>query len=656
MNDDRARPEPEKPPMTDPEPGRGAGADLAGAARPTGIYLSFTLVVGLLGELLLESARTDWNWAYVLHLVGRESGVLLLGAVVLALGAGLVLAVSGRMWVSGVVVLGLAAVVGLASNLKYVAQREPLYPRDLVFALQPDFLIEMVEPRVLWQAGLGLALLAAVSWGLSRLFSMWLHRARPQGLRRRTAVVGRAGAAAACLLLLSSLAQFQQPGNPWRGAYEAFGADWAKASQPNNYRANGFLGGFLYNLDTPGMRRPPGYSHEAMQRIVARYTAAAEAWNSQARGSVEDVNVVMVLSESLSDPTRWAGMSLAEDPLPRTRALMQRAPHGLMLSQKIGGGTSSMEFEALTGMSLAQFDPAMDTPYQMLVPRFRTFPSAVRTFERLGHATTAIHPYEPTMYQRDRVYPILGFDDFVARDDMTYRGHLEDGRFISDHAAFRQTLDTLEDHDEPVFVNLVTMQNHTPYSGSYSQPVPVTGLGPQGTDMVGQYAEGLSRTDLAISRFVKTLSRSDEKTVLLLYGDHLPAGLPDEVIEANSDRVLHETPFFVYANFQDLPPEELPTTSPIFFMPRLLRMLDAPLTPYYALLSELEQHVTAMEHGRMLGPEGEELSPGQLTPDARRVLRDYRLVQYDLSVGKRYAEAMTVPSQEQALAASGTGK
>lgn len=640
--------------MTEPEPGRGAA--LASLGRPAGIYLLFTLVVGLLGELLIETIRTGWNWAYVLHLVGREAGVLLLGGLVLALVAGLVLAVTGRMWASGALVLGLATVVGLASDLKSAAQREPLYPRDVAFALQPDFLMEMVEPRLLWQTGLGLVLLAGVSWELDRLFSMWLARVGRPPRRRGAAVLGRVGAVACSLALLSSLTQFQQPGNPWRGAFEAFGADWAKASQPNNYRANGFVGGFLYNLDTPGMRRPPAYSREVMERIVAEYTTAADEGNVHARGTVEDVNVVVVLSESFSDPTRLSGMQLAEDPLRRTRALMKRVPHGLMLSQKIGGGTSGMEFEALTGMSLSQFDPAMDTPYQMLVPRYRTFPSVVRTFERLGHTTVAIHPYEPTMYQRNRVYPVLGFDEFVARDAMTYRGHLGDGRFISDHAAFRQTLDTIAGHDEPVFVNLVTMQNHTPYAGAYADPIPVGGLGPEGTEMVGQYAEGLSRTDLAISRFVRALSRSEEKTVLLVYGDHLPAGLPDEVFEANPERTLHETPFFAYANFGELPSEELPTTSPIFFLPRVLRMLDAPLTPYYAMLSELERHVSAMEHGTMLGPDGSELAPGRLSPEAREVLRDYRLVQYDLSVGKRYAEAMLLPHPEGALAASGASE
>jgi phosphoglycerol transferase MdoB-like AlkP superfamily enzyme len=360
-----------------------------------------------------------------------------------------------------------------------------------------------------------------------------------------------------------------------------------------------------------------------------------------------------VLSESFSDPTRLAGIRIAEDPIPQTRALMEELPHGLMLSQKIGGGTSGMEFETLTGMSLAQFNSAMDTPYQMLIPNYRTFPSAVEMFNQLGHTTLAIHPYRATMYQRDHVYPILGFSDFVDRSEMAHRGRREDNPYIADLDAFLQVLDAVESHEEPVFVNLVTMQNHAPYAGKYADPIEVAGLEGDDAELVGHYARGLTYTDRALGSFIRRVGRSDEKTVVLVYGDHLP-GLPEPLFERNSDRVLHETPFFIYANFGEPRPEELTTRSPVFFLPRVLDLAGAPLSPYYALLREVEKHVGALQHGRMISPEGAEISRFHLSPEAQRVLRDYRLVQFDLSVGQRYAEEMVYPGPAEMLEASGT--
>jgi hypothetical protein len=242
------------------------------------------------------------------------------------------------------------------------------------------------------------------------------------------------------------------------------------------------------------------------------------------------------------------------------------------------------------------------------------------------------------MYQRDEVYPILGFDDFISMEEMDHDAKLGDSHLISDQAAFAETLGTIEQHDEPVFVNLVTMQNHAPYAGVYDDPVDVAGVGDDAT--LGQYARGLSHTDQAIADFIAAVEESEEKTVVVLYGDHLPGGIAEEVFMRTRPRVLHETPFFLYANFGDVQREWLGTTSPIYFMGHVLDLAEAPLSPYLTLLRELEQHVPAMEHRRWFGPDGRTITPEELTAEGRQVLRDYRLVQYDLSVGQRYAEQM----------------
>ena len=635
-----------------------AAKQIAALARPAGIYLLFAALVALIAVLMLEAARTGWNWAYLGSFLGRDLGVVVVGAFVIMLLVGVVLAITGRMWVSSGLVLSLTLLLGVASHLKYVARREPIYPRDLAFMFEPGFLLEMVEPKLLWLTLLGLVPLVLFTWGLSTLFKRWLQRrttAKPPRWRT-TVLVARASTAVLSLALLSSLLNFNHTGNPWRASFESFGARWAKASQPNNYRVNGFLGGFLYNLDIPAMKRPPGYSREAMERISAKYAALAEEQYGGDGGSMEDVNVVSVLAESFSDPTRLEGMKLAEDPIPHTRALMEQLPHGQVLTQKTGGGTSSMEFETLTGMSLSQFNSAMDTPYQMLIPNYRTFPSAVELFNQLGHKTLAIHPYDATMYQRDHVYPILGFDDFLSRQEMSHRGRPEENPYISDMAAFRETTDAIEATEEPLFVNLVTMQNHAPYVGKYDNPIKVAGLPAEGAEMVGQYARGLTYTDRAIDRFIKKIGRSDEKTIVVVYGDHRPAGQPLSLFEKNSDRVMHETPFFIYSNFDEPAPVELPTTSPIHFMPRVFEMAGAPLPPYYALLRELEGQVSAMQHGRMVSHWDYDLTPETLTPEARALLRDYRLVQYDLAVGRRWAEEMLYPAPADTLKASAPGE
>jgi hypothetical protein len=154
---------------------------------------------------------------------------------------------------------------------------------------------------------------------------------------------------------------------------------------------------------------------------------------------------------------------------------------------------------------------------------------------------------------------------------------------------------------------------------------------------MGQYARGLTYTDRALHGFVEGLRHLHKPTVVVLYGDHLPGVYPDSVFEDNTQRPLHQTPFLVWANVPG-PRRREPVTSPIFFMDLALERTDAAVPPYYALLHRLRQQVSAMDGGMMLDSRGHRLRPPALLAAARLLLRDYRLVQYDLSFGKRYSE------------------
>jgi hypothetical protein len=70
-----------------------------------------------------------------------------------------------------------------------------------------------------------------------------------------------------------------------------------------------------------------------------------------------------------------------------------------------------------------------------------------------------------------------------------------------------------------------------------------------------------------------------------------------------------------------------------------LERANAPVTPYDALLQTLWREVPAMDAGLIIDAEDGQVPASALSARALRVLRDYRLVQYDLSVGERYTEA-----------------
>jgi hypothetical protein len=564
--------------------------------------------------------------------------LFLLDVAVTWLVIGLLQAVVGSFPVTAALSAMTTALVAVVDHEKVRVLREPLYPGDLEFVQEAGFMADMVGPHLVPLLLLVAVLAAVIVVAASQAARRWAWRRVRRPGPRWQSVIARLVAGTLCLAGLNYLSDFNAPRNAARGAFELFGAEWTSSNPEVNYLRHGFVGGYLYNLEVP-MPAPDGYSRDELDRISQRYGAIDRRTNrTRDPHALDDVNVVLVLSESFSDPLALEGLHVDEDPIPFVRSMMTSATGGNMLSQSLGGRTANMEFEALTGMSVSQFPEQARVPYHAIVPDYATFPSVAASMKHRGHRAVAIHPNIPQLYRRRDVYRIFGFDEFVddSRMHVDYRiGH---DAWISDAAAFDELMITLKREERPVLVNLVTMQNHMPYDGRYDDPINVTGPDGEPLENVGQYVRGLSHSDAAVERLIDQLSRSDERTVLVYYGDHLPGVYPQSVLQRNTWRTRHQTPFFVWANFPG-PARPMPTTSPVNFLWLALERANAPVTPYDALLQTLWREVPAMDAGLIIDAEDRQVPASALSTRALRVLRDYRLVQYDLSVGERYTEA-----------------
>lgn len=574
----------------------------------------------------------------------RTPEVSLLGVLVVWVVLVLFWAVLGRVVTAAAVSAVATAAIAFANRTKLDLRIEPVLPSDVGYLAQPGFLAEMVgvDPAQVGLAAAAVGLLGLLV-AVRRLRGVRLRRrpgsAGTRGAARRGNVSARWAAAVLSLSFLGYLGHFHDPGNGIRRVYDQAGANWAAWSQEANYRRNGFVAGTLYNLHIEAMVRPPGYSEAAMRDVVERYTRVADRVNRhRSPGALDDVNVVVVLSESFADPTRLTGVRIEDDPIPYTRGVMAETTSGTMLVQKFGGGTANMEFEVLTGLSLSQYSPQMTTPYQMLVPERPGFPSVVQLLEADGHASVAVHAYSSHMYRREAVYPVLGFDDFVSLGELQSERTLEHSTKVSDDAAFDETLYQLERSDRPLLVNLVTMQNHFPMRDLYDDPVPVRGVHGGVAEQAGGYVRGLTYSDLALERFLDRLQVSPEPTVVVFYGDHQAPFWPERIRRQTGDIGLRSTPYFLWANFELARQPREALTSPVHLLPMLYDAADAPLPPYYVLLDRLHDLVPAMSPGLYFPRDGGPVPESGLAPEAARVLRDYRLVQYDLSVGHGYAQ------------------
>ncbi|MDO4253740.1 MAG: LTA synthase family protein [Kocuria sp.] len=562
-----------------------------------------------------------------------------LDVVVLTLLLTFLWAVLGRLWWTVGIVVTVVLIVAEINRNKVDLRGEPFFPSDLDFLSDIGFVFSMVETSavVFLVVGVIVGILGIIglSWLAERLFPRPRLRREGGGFNQGF-LASRIGILLVTGILLVHAANFNNPPNMWRSLYEENGPGWTTSSQLWNYRANGFMGGFLYNMPVDPMLQPDGYSEATMNEITERYQKRAEEINANRSKDIADVNVVMVLSESFTDPSQMEGFELDTNPIPNTQQTMSETLAGTVYANSYGGGTSTMEFESLTGQPVGLFQPQVTSPYQMFVSEQSTYPSAVGAFSATGHRTVAAHAFNLHMYKRSDVYKTLGFDEVVDDSAMQNTMRIQGNPYVSDESAYDEVLYQMDNTEGPLFMNLVTMQNHGPYGNFYSDPIGTDIADPSRDAEISQYTRGLSHTDVATRNFLQELEKRDEETVVVFYGDHHPGVYNDEILGANTPEAQVRTPFFVWNN-KNNEAQRVPAVTPAMFLPLVYEAADAKVPPYIALLDDARHTVPVTQHVRTVNFRGESVDRKDLDDHTTQVLDDLTMVQYDFSTGQRYS-------------------
>jgi phosphoglycerol transferase MdoB-like AlkP superfamily enzyme len=496
-------------------------------------------------------------------------------------------------------------------------RQEPIYPDDLKMVTQFDLLKEMIGTGPFVVAILiVIGALGIFGWQLYR--SMYLPKKRQ---------IIRLSVLALSFLGLIYVSHFNDETNVLRKAYNRT-ALWIPYSQQMNYYNTGFMGGFLFNLRVEAMEEPKAYSEKTIDEITEKYQPSKKE-------ATEEPNIIYIMSESFSDPSHLNGLEITGDPLKEYYERANQTYSGKMLSQNYGGGTANIEFEALTSFSMELFNPQMTTPYTLLVPKMDNLPSVVSLTAQRGYETTAIHPYDTSMYKRKDVYDILGFNRFLDQETMKHTDKIEQNPYISDKAAYDEIMDILKDNQQPQFVHLVTMQTHMPYGGKYDT-LHYSAKGTGNMNSVGNYLQDIAYSSQALSDFINQVEQLPRRTLIVFWGDHLPGIYSDEVQAENEQSTLHETEFLMWDSQNEWKFEPNQITSPFYFAPNLFERSNLLLSPFYDMLLKLENELPAFEKGMYL-QDGQWQSELALDQKAQELYNDYQLIQYDIVQGKQYS-------------------
>lgn len=588
------------------------------------VAISIVFVVGL-SNLYLQWCQNDLSFDLAVKFAfSWHTEKFLLACLVLLMIFLFLVAVLGSFLFGTFFYLVGIGILGYANYLKMTYRQEPIYPDDLKMIKEFGLLKDMTGTTSFYLlAGMILLVVAGGCWAIYRSFK---KDKKFQAIRVITLFT--------TIFALIYISHFNNPNNLLRKAYNKT-ALWIPYSQKMNYYNTGFIGGFLYNLKIDPMEKPKGYSEEKIKEITSHYQKLADEKNKTA--SEEQPNIIYVMSESFSDPSRLNGVEITGDPLADYYAVADQTYSGQMLSQNYGGGTANIEFEALTGFSMGLFNAQLTTPYTMLVPKMNQLPSIVSTLKDQNYHTTAIHPYNTSMYKRKDVYEVLGFDEFISENTMTYTDTIEDNPYISDASAYQEVMDLLKEDDTPQFIHLVTMQTHMPYDGKYQQlEYTAKTEDNSGISSLENYLQDISYSSQSLKAFTEELKKLSRRTLVVFWGDHLPGIYSDTIQNSNEKHTLHETQFLMFDSQGELEKSEAPVTSPFYFAADLMNQTNQQTTGFYQLLLALQNELPAFER-ELYYQEGQWQREAQLNKKQAELYQAYEMIQYDIVSGEKYS-------------------
>lgn len=569
------------------------------------------------------------------------------GAILLMCIFWIIRALSNRYWSALIATLTAGILWLIADVVKIGARNEPIVPADIYELRSTANLVKMVSPLLLVA---GVVIIVAVV-----VLCVWLERKHEAPKTSWLMRVVQFAFAIAFLFGFRSYNQYmsasQQFANNYQVTYKIMNQMWAAQD-------NGPYVQFAQNIDVTPMEKPKGYSKAAIDRLEKKYSKVAAQINKTRTNDISKTTVLFNLSESFSDPSRVPNVHLSKDPIPNIRAIKKTTTSGLMMSHGYGGGTADMEWETLTGMSLGNLNTTLSTPYTQLVTRQKNGADVSTWFKY----SSAIHPFSGTEYNRQGVYKKYKFNKFVflgSKYPVIDKRHVGNDAYLSDYTAYANALHQLKARKGGQFVNLITIQNHMPYSPTLYDKHDFKASGSAFTtaDLRGSfesYAMGLHYTDLAAEKFMHEIDAINKPIIWVFYGDHLGA-LYNGDSSSKYAVQLHQTDYFIYANKyarEHGAKTKLADSQQVGssdFISMAFAQANAKVDPFVALLTRVQKTLPTIwirSDNRTNDPtygmsfvnrKGKEVYYRNLTKKQKVTLHDYQLLEYDITAGKQYA-------------------
>ena len=382
------------------------------------------------------------------------------------------------------------------------------------------------------------------------------------------------------------------------------------------YRDYGMPYCFIMTSANAGISRPKGYSEELITDILENKTEkGTDTLLTRKNDSKEHPNIIVLQMESFTVAQDYANIKVDRDPTPVFNDLYKKYTSGSFTVPACGAGTANTEFEVLTGISAKFFGPG-EYPYKGKL-RKKTLENMAYVAKSHGYRTSALHDHRALFYNRNEVYANMGFDTFTSVEYMN-NVSFTPTNWCKDTVLTGEIMDIMSSSEERDFLHVISVEGHGAYPTERVFKNPYTTVTCDDEETKWKYEYYLNEChemDTFIGELIQAIEEADEPTVMIIYGDHIPAlDVKEENYKADS---LYQTRYVIWDNI-GLQKEDRDITS---YQSGAILLEDAGLL-HEGILFDYQQ------------------TTSQDDPD---YLEDMEALAYDMLYGKNYAFGGSTP-------------
>ena len=316
------------------------------------------------------------------------------------------------------------------------------------------------------------------------------------------------------------------------------------------YRDYGVVYCFTNTWLNTGISKPAGYSEDKILDIFTEKELGKDnaMLLEEKDEDMEHPNILFLQLESFIDPSTIKTIELSKDACPNFRRLMSEYSSGELMVPACGAGTANVEFEVLTGLSVKFFGPG-EYPYKSVLTE-KTGESLAYDLDSIGYTSHAIHNHRAVFYNRNTVFSNMGFDTFTSLEYMQNVAKTPKN-WAKDYVLTESITDALDSTEGRDMIYTISVQGHGKYPSEKVIENPEIEVKKAPTEELKwkyeYYVNQVYEMDKFIGELTETLARRDEPTVLVMYGDHIPAiDITEDDLE---NRNLYGTQYIIWNNF-----------------------------------------------------------------------------------------------------------